>query len=95
MTPTRRFFERAFGSKQVSEKDHILVSEYAVKSPMYLTADTLKGKMEGMDTHILRVDRFMPKGKHLDMEKRHMARLIDFDNFMRGNPYPRMYLKTQ
>lgn len=73
----------------------MLVSEYEITCPVYLTADTSHGKMEGIDKHILRVDRLMPRGKHIETEKRIMARMTDFDHFMRGNPYPKMYLKTQ
>lgn len=87
------FFEKIFGSEQKLDIDHVLVSEYEVSSPLFLAAETSKNTMEGMATHIMRLERYLEAGKHLETEKRHYARISDFDGFMRGNPYPRMYVK--
>ena len=76
-----------------TDQDYILVSQYAVRSLLFVEAEVEPLTFQGHDTHIIRVERYLEKGKNLDLEKRFMATMIDVDNFMRGNPHPNMYIK--
>ena len=40
--------------------------------------------------HKLRVERFIPENTYASKIQKIDPALIDFDNFMRGNPYPQM-----
>lgn len=89
----KNFFERLFSNEDRFDRDYVLVSEYRVTSPLFLAAETRKNNMEGTKTHIMRLERLLEAGKSVETEKRHYAKISDFDGFMRGNPYPRMYVK--
>lgn len=68
--------------------ESIVVDEYLVRSNLVV-------KVAGQNyvprtEHLLRVERFVPKGTLASKILKIDPTLCDFDNFMRGNPYPRI-----
>jgi len=69
-----------------------VVSQYRIDSPLYLQAEIRPERYIGAANHIIRVERTLPNGtRSFEAEKLNVPTLIDIDQFMRGNPHPKMY----
>ena len=76
----------------LSDSPHIVVSQYRIDSHLYLEAEVRPERFSGVSNHIIRVERTLSGGAHtLEADKLNVPTLVDIDQFMRGNPHPKMY----
>ena len=69
-----------------TKSDYILVQEYSISTNNPLISD--KEQFTAQNSHTLRVERYIGPKDGGSNAKYVKPTLIDFDGFMRGNPYP-------
>lgn len=78
--------------KSLVDSPHIVVGQYRLDSQLYLEAEIRPERYSGVSNHIIRVERRLSGGaRTLEADKIQVPTLVDIDQFMRGNPHPKMY----